>query len=303
VAVVTNIDPEHLDHYGDFEGVKSAFKTFVNSVPFYGFATLCIDHPVVQGLLPDITDRRVVTYGFAMQAEVRADNIRPQGGGTLYDVYVSANLSDNGQEFIMKDVFLPMFGRHNVQNSLASIAVGIELKIPVTKILMALRSFSGVKRRFTKTGEAKGITVIDDYGHHPVEIAAVLKAGREAVAGTQGRLIAVVQPHRYTRLQSLFADFCTCFNEADSVIVADVYEAGEKPIEGMNKDALAEGIRACGHRHVETLSAPDLLAQQVAAIAKAGDFVICLGAGNITQWAYALPKELAAMPDNFAKAV
>lgn len=291
VAVVTNIDPEHLDHYGTFDAIREAFRTFVENLPFYGFATLCIDHPEVQALIPDLEGRRVITYGFNPQADVQASNIRTHNGGSLYDVTFSGDLG-GGEEKTLRDVYLPMPGRHNVQNSLAALAIAQEMDVPAPVMKTAMKNFSGVKRRFTKTGEVEGIRIIDDYGHHPVEIAAVLKAARQAVEETGGKVIAVVQPHRYTRLSSLFEDFCTCFNDADTVIVADVYPAGESPVEGANKDNLAAGLKKRGHKDVLTLSSPEALAKIIADRAEEGDYVICLGAGDITKWAYALPGEL-----------
>ncbi len=290
VAVVTNIDPEHLDHYGDYDSIKAAFRHFIENIPFYGFAVLCTDHPAVQAMIPDLSDRIVVTYGFNPQADVQATNIRQQSDGSIFDVTFAENV--NGETLTLKDVFLPMLGQHNVQNSLAALAIARRMNIPAASMKTALKNFSGVKRRFTKTGEVGGITIIDDYGHHPVEITAVLKAARQAVEGTSGKVIAVVQPHRYTRLSSLFDDFCTCFNDADSVIVADVYAAGENPIKGADKDSLANGLTGCGHKNVTTLPNADALATMVADQARAGDFVICLGAGDITKWGYALPAQL-----------
>lgn len=290
VAVVTNIDPEHLDHYGDYDSIKAAFRQFIENIPFYGFAVLCTDHPAVQAMIPELSDRIVLTYGFNPQADVQATNIRMNGDGSIFDVTFADNV--NGEELELKDVFLPMLGQHNVQNSLAALAIAHRMNIPAASMKTALKNFSGVKRRFTKTGMAGGITVIDDYGHHPVEIQAVLKAARQAVSGTSGRVIAVMQPHRYTRLSSLFDDFCTCFNDADSVIVADVYTAGEQPIEGADKESLAKGLIACGHKNVSTLPDAKNLAMMIAEKAQSGDFVICLGAGDITKWAYALPAQL-----------
>ena len=294
VAIVTNIDVEHLDHYGSFENIRTAFLNFVGNIPFYGFAVMCIDHPVVQSLIAELPNRRLVTYGFSAQADIRAINLRTSPLGSTYDVVVSGRLT-GAAEIIIKDIFLPMLGQHNVQNSLAAIAVGQQLKVAPQTIKDALCDFSGVKRRFTKTGISNGITVIDDYGHHPVEISAVLKAGRQAVEHTQGRLIAVMQPHRYSRLSSLFDEFCTCFNDADTVIIADVYAAGEAPIENATKEHLSAGIISHGHRDVHTLNSSDDLPGMIATLAKPGDFVICLGAGNITQWAHALPQHLNAM--------
>jgi UDP-N-acetylmuramate--alanine ligase len=281
VAVVTNIDPEHMDHYGSFADVKAAFRQFIENIPFYGYAVLCADHPEVQSLLPELTDRRVVTYGFNPQADVQAVNIKAGADGSTFD------LIHGGGE--AHGFHLPMAGRHNVQNVLAAIAVGLEMAMPIATIKRAVAGLTGVKRRFTKTGQVGGITVIDDYGHHPVEIRAVLSAARDVVAESKGRVIAVMQPHRYTRLHSLFDEFCTCFNEAETVIIADVYPAGEAPIDGANRDALAQGIRECGHRDVRVLETPNDLAAMVLDIATAGDLVVCLGAGDITKWAYALP--------------
>lgn len=291
VAVVTNIDPEHMDHYGSFDGVKAAFRTFVENLPFYGFAVLCSDHPEVQALIPDLSDRRVVTYGFNPQADVRASHIRSEAGGNIFDVRF-ADWMNGGKEEILRDVFLPMLGEHNVLNSLAALTIAHEMGVPAATMKTALKNFSGVKRRFTKTGEVRGMTVIDDYGHHPVEIMAVLKAAREAVKESGGKVIAVMQPHRYTRLSDLFDEFCTCFNDADSVFIADVYPAGEAPIEGADKEHLVAGLKERGHKDAHVLSSPDALACAVFEVAEEGDFVVCLGAGNITSWAYALPAQL-----------
>ena len=291
IAAVTNIDPEHMDHYGTFERLRDAFRTFVENIPFYGFACLCIDHPEVQALIPKVLDRKIVTYGFSPQALVRAVNLRVGAGGATYDVMLTDRIT--GDSRTIADLHLPMFGEHNVQNSLAAVAVAGELGLDDDVLRAALGNFSGVKRRFTKTGEAKGVTVIDDYGHHPVEIAAVLKAARSAASGN---VVAVVQPHRYTRLSSLFDQFCTCFNDADTVIVADVYAAGEAPIEGFDKDALVRGLQEHGHRRVLALPDAKALAPLVNGVTRAGDLVVCLGAGNITAWAHALPAELELLP-------
>ena len=290
IAVVTNIDPEHMDFYGSFDGVKRAFDAFVENVPFYGFAVLCIDHPEVQAMIPRVSDRRIVTYGFSPQADVRATNVVMDPSGATFDVVIADRHS--GRERTLEKLHLPMMGRHNVQNSLSAIAVANEMEIDDAVIRRALGSFSGVKRRFTRTGEAGGVTVIDDYGHHPVEIQAVLAAARTA---THGRVIAVVQPHRYTRLSSLFEEFCTCFNDADAVVVADVYPAGEKPIEGASREALVEGLRRRGHRDVRPLPDAKSLPAVIAGMAQPGDMVVCLGAGDITYWAQSLPSELEAL--------
>jgi len=288
IAVVTNIDPEHLDHYGSFDALRAAFAQFVENIPFYGFAALCIDHPEVQALIPRVSDRRIITYGFSPQAMVRGENVRPGPDGMTFDVVFSGYGDDEAKA--IRDIKLPMFGMHNVQNTLAAAAIAHEMGIDPQVLLTAFVGFEGVKRRFTKTGEVDDITIIDDYGHHPVEIAAVLKAARGAV--TQGQVIAVVQPHRYTRLRDLFEDFCTCFNDADAVLVADVYEAGEVPIEGISRDTLVAGLREHGHRTVMPLLDPDELPEVIKDLARPGDMIVCLGAGNITQWANRLPERL-----------
>ncbi len=288
IAVVTNIDPEHLDFYGDFDALKAAFRTFVDSIPFYGFATLCIDHPEVQALIPHLSDRKIITYGLGPVANVRGENVTLDMSGARFDVAISDRIT--GGERRIENIQVPMFGHHNVLNALAAIAVAVELGVDDDTIRDGLAKFTGVKRRFTKTGEVDGITVVDDYGHHPVEISAVLKAARSAATG---RVIAVVQPHRYSRLAALFEDFCTCFNDADHVVVADVYPAGEAPIEGMDRDGLINGLHAHGHSHVTALLSPKHLAAVIDDIAKPGDLVVCLGAGNITAWAQALPGDLA----------
>lgn len=290
VAIVTNVDPEHLDHFKTFEAVQDAFRHFVENLPFYGFAVMCIDHPVVQTLVGKIEDRRIITYGENPQADVRFVDLTPMGGGSKFKVAFRDRKTGALHE--IADLMLPMPGRHNASNATAAIAVARELGVSDDAIRKAIAGFGGVKRRFTKTGEWNGITVIDDYGHHPVEIAAVLKAARES---TNGKIVAVVQPHRFTRLQSLFEEFCTCFNDADAVVVADVYAAGEAPIDGIDRDHFVAGLRAHGHREVIPLPAAAELAGIVKGLANSGDLVVCLGAGNITQWAYALPDQLKAL--------
>ena len=290
VAIVTNVDPEHLDHFKTFDRVQEAFKAFVENVPFYGFAVMCIDHPVVQALVGRIEDRRVITYGENPQADVRLVDVDLKGGVTKFGVVFRNRAGETVHE--IRGLRLPMPGKHNALNATAAIAVAHELKVPDEKIIEALSAFGGVKRRFTRTGEWNGVTVFDDYGHHPVEIAAVLKAAR---AASDGQVIAVVQPHRYSRLASLFDEFCTCFNDADHVVVAPVYTAGEAPIEGADRDHLVQGLIAHGHRSVTALDGPEQLAGIVSGLAKPGDYVICLGAGSISGWAYALPGELAAL--------
>jgi UDP-N-acetylmuramate--alanine ligase len=289
IAVVTNVDAEHLDHFKTFQAVQDAFMHFVENVPFYGFAVMCSDHPIVQRLVGRIADRRIVTYGENPQADVRLTELDHVNGSSRFSVVFRDR--DGKEIHAIRKLELPMPGRHNALNATAAVAVAHELKIPDDKIRAALAKFAGVKRRFTRVGDWNGVTIIDDYGHHPVEIAAVLKAARES---TKGQVIAVVQPHRYTRLKTLFEPFSTCFNDADAVIIAHVYPAGEAPIEGADRDHLVAAVRARGHRHVIALDGPERLAGLIKSLAKPGDYVVCLGAGSITQWAYALPAELKA---------
>ena len=288
IAVVTNIDPEHLEHYGSFDAVKDAFVEFVENVPFYGLAVMCVDHPEVQGVLSRIRDRRVVTYGTSALADVRADNIRPEASGSRFDAII---LQRDGARRTVEDIFIPMPGRHNVLNALAAVAVGVEFGMDDATLAAGFARFDGVKRRFTRVGEVGGAIVIDDYAHHPVEIRAVLSAAREAVAssGSDGaRVIAVVQPHRFTRLHDLMEDFQNGFNDADIVFVAPVYAAGEQLIEGVDAAALAEGLRTRGHRMVKTVDSPADLAAALRDIAADGDMIVCMGAGDITKWAAGL---------------
>ena len=289
IAIVTNIDAEHLDYFKSFEAVEQAFHAFVENVPFYGFSVLCADHPAVQRLIGRIEDRRIISYGENPQADVRLVDVSHAGGTSLFTVTLRDRGGDAARE--IKNIALPMPGHHNALNATAAIAVAHELGVADEVIKTALANFAGVRRRFTRTGMWNGVTIIDDYGHHPVEIAAVLRAARES---TKDQVIAVVQPHRYTRLAALFDQFCTCFNDADAVIVAQVYPAGEAPIQGVDRDSLVQGLRTHGHRNVVALDGPEKLSPLVAAIAQPGDYVVCLGAGSITQWAYALPAELAA---------
>jgi UDP-N-acetylmuramate--alanine ligase len=289
IAVVTNIDPEHLDHYGNFDAVKKAFCEFIENVPFYGLAVMCIDHPEVQSVLSRIRDRRIVTYGFSALADVRADDVRPEAGGSRFDLLV---LGKEGERRTISGVLIPIPGRHNVQNALAAIAVALELGIDDETIVLGFEKFEGVKRRFTRVGEVDGAIVIDDYAHHPTEIKAVLSAAREAA---QGRVIAVVQPHRFTRLRDLMDEFQNAFNDADVVFVAPVYPAGEEPIEGVDSAALAEGLRAHGHRVARPVADLDEVCAMLRDLAAEGDMIICMGAGDITKWAAALPDGIRAM--------
>jgi len=290
IAIVTNVDAEHLDHFQTYDAVQQAFVSFVENVPFYGFAVMCTDHPVVQSLVGRIEDRRIVTYGENPQADVRLTELDHADGRSRFSVLFRDRWGDTLHA--IESLTLPMPGRHNALNATAAIAVAHELGMSDALIVKALAGFGGVKRRFTRTGDWNGVAVFDDYGHHPVEIAAVLRAARES---TRGQVIAIMQPHRYTRLASLFEPFSTCFNDADAVIIADVYPAGEAPIAGADRESLVQAVRARGHRQVISLDAPQKLAGIVKDLARPGDYVVCLGAGSITQWAYALPGELAAL--------
>ena len=288
IAVVTNIDPEHLDHYGSFDSVKKAFCEFIENVPFYGLAVMCIDHPEVQSVLSRIRDRRIVTYGFSALADVRAENVRPEAGGSSFDVLV---LGKDGERRTIAGVHIPIPGRHNVQNALAAIAVALEMGIDDSTIVRGFEKFEGVKRRFSRVGEIDGTIVIDDYAHHPTEIKAVLSAARESA---QGRVIALVQPHRFTRLRDLMEEFQNAFNDADVVFVAPVYPAGEEPIEGVDAAALAEGLRDHGHRMARSVRDLDELCAALRDLAAEGDMIICMGAGDITKWAANLADGICA---------
>jgi UDP-N-acetylmuramate--alanine ligase len=286
IAVVTNIDPEHLDHYGDFDAVREAFIEFVENVPFYGLAVLCVDHHEVQAAISKIRDRRVVTYGFSAQADVRGDKVTPTGLGNRFDAVIRER---DGSQRRIEDIELPMPGRHNVQNALAAVAVALELGVDDATIRSGFGKFAGVRRRFTRVGDISGAAVIDDYAHHPVEIRAVLSAARES---TQGRVIAIVQPHRFTRLRDLMDEFQTAFNDADIVYVAPVYRAGEEPIAGVDASALVAGLKARGHRSAQAIAGPDELAAELAFVVEPGDIVVCLGAGDITKWAAGLAAQV-----------
>ncbi|RBW61048.1 UDP-N-acetylmuramate--L-alanine ligase [Ruegeria sp. A3M17] len=283
IAIVTNIDPEHMEHWGDFDQLRDGFYEFVSNLPFYGLAVCCTDHAEVQTLVGRITDRRVRTYGFNAQADVRALNLTYKGGVAHFDIHLQY------EDKMIEGCTLPMPGDHNVSNALSAVAVARHLGMKASEIREALANFGGVNRRFTKVGEVDGVTIIDDYGHHPVEIAAVLKAARQA---SEGRVIAVHQPHRYSRLSNLFDDFCTCFNDADVVAIADVFSAGEDPIEGASRDDLVQGLIRHGHRHARALLNENDLERLVREQARPGDMVVCLGAGTISTWANGLPERL-----------
>ncbi|NBQ50424.1 MAG: UDP-N-acetylmuramate--L-alanine ligase [Marivivens sp.] len=286
IAIVTNIDPEHMEHWGSIENLRKGFYDFVSNIPFYGVAVCCTDHPEVQSLVGKITDRRVITYGFNTQADVRAINLHYKAGVAHFDVALQV------EDDLIEGCTLPMPGDHNVSNALSAVAVARHLGMKKDEIREALAKFGGVNRRFTKVGEVLGgVTIIDDYGHHPVEIAAVLKAARQAC---DGRVIAVHQPHRYSRLSSLFEDFCSCFNEADVVAIAEVYAAGEQPIEGASRDDLVAGLIRHGHRHARALISEEDLERLVREQARPGDMVVCLGAGTISTWANNLPERMKA---------
>ena len=293
IAIVTNIDPEHLEHYGDFDAIKEAFVEFIENVPFYGCAVLCIDHPEVQAVIPKIRDRRVVTYGFSAQADVRGENVVPHPGGNRFDAVIRQR---DGSQRRIEGIDLPMPGRHNVQNALAAVAVATEMGVSDDLICTGFAKFTGVKRRFTKVGEVGGATIIDDYGHHPVEIRAVLAAAREGVQ--TGRVIAVVQPHRFTRLRDHMADFEAAFNDADMVYAAPVYAAGEAPIEGVDSAAMVAGMKARGHRNAQVIAGPVALADALAEVVLDGDMIVCLGAGDITKWAAGLADAIAKRRGN-----
>lgn len=288
IALLTNLDAEHLDHWGSFDELKAAFGAYIQNIPFYGLAVLCIDNSEVQAIIPKVSDRRIVTYGFNLQADVRAINFRTRKGSSLFDVTLSDRCNASGS--LIQNISVPMAGKHNAQNALAAIAVAIEVGVSEEDIRRGLQNFSGVRRRFTLTGTVAGITIVDDYAHHPVEIASTLQAARSV---SEGRVIAVFQPHRYSRIRDLFQDFCICFNDADIVIVSDIYAAGEVPIEGINRDSLVEGLISNGHKGVIPLQQVADLPAIVAENAREKDYVLFLGAGNITDWAWRIPKELS----------
>ncbi|MCQ2965352.1 MAG: UDP-N-acetylmuramate--L-alanine ligase [Alphaproteobacteria bacterium] len=288
-VVVTNMDPEHLDYYGSYEKMKEAFLSFVQNIPFYGFACLCSDHPEIQKLISKVSDRLIITYGFNQQAQICAQNINMEPGLITFDVQIAAEISSTKRNYYIKNIKLPVYGKHNIQNAMAAIGVGLQLGVNEEQIKAALSNFKGVQRRFTKRGSVNNIDIIDDYAHHPVEIMATIKAARDVV---KNNVIVIFQPHRYSRVENLFEMFCTAFNDADYVIVADIYSAGENEIEGINKHVIAEGLRTHGHRHVIELDAPENLPQTILKIANQGDIILCLGAGTISSWAKKLPEQL-----------
>ncbi len=287
IGIVTNIEAEHLEHYGSFKTLKSSFKTFIENLPFYGFAVVCNDHPTVREVISDIQDRRIIKYGFEIESDVRADNFIQNEEGVSFDVYLSRNVTKG--PVLIPNVKLPMYGRHNVLNALSAIAVAFEIGIPAEEITAALSSFEGVKRRFTKVGCVNDISIFDDYAHHPTEIEAVLSTAKQIC---KGKVIAVVQPHRYSRVKDLFDEFAKSCTKADEIIITPIYPAGEKPIEGISNISLIEKIKALGHQKVQELPTSVILAPLISEKANAGDFVICMGAGNITEWANKLPNEL-----------
>ena len=293
IAVVTNVDPEHMEHYGTVARLHEAFETFLTNLPFYGFGLLCIDHPTVQMIKAKILDRRLLTYGLSPQADVRARKLRPTPEGIYFDLILQDPRATGAEEHA--DFFLPMLGEHNVQNALAAVAIGLELDFPIETLKKGLADFGGVKRRFSHVGTWNDVTIIDDYGHHPVEISAVLAAARSVER--KGKIIAVMQPHRYSRLHELFDQFCACFNLADHVVIADVFAAGEDAIEGATKEALVRGIRQGGHRSVTALESDVALPALIKECVESGDMVICLGAGSISAWANSLQANLEALDD------
>lgn len=294
VVAVTNMDAEHMEHYGSFDAVRAAYRQFIMNIPYYGYAVMCTDHAEVQALVPRVSDRKIITYGYNKQADVQASNVRIDKNGSTFDVkfadWLFEDDSKHANGLALKDVYLPMLGEHNVQNCLVALTVAQQMGVEPPIMRKALENFNGVKRRFTQTGEVNGITVIDDYAHHPIEIETVLKTARAAVADIGGKVVVVMQPHRYSRLEDLFDEFSACFHDADSVLIADVYEAGEEPIEGINRNALVESATKRGHKDVAALQSREVLAKAVADRADEGDFVILMGAGDITAWAYALPE-------------
>lgn len=291
IGVVTNIDPEHMDYWPSLEALHQAFHQFIDAIPFYGLAVACIDHPVVRELLAKLggaaNGRRTLTYGVARDADIRLVNLRPDHNRITFDADLGPAVKGGARK--LEDLTLPVLGHYNALNALGALAAATEAGVGDEVIRRTFAAFSGVKRRFTRVGEWRGAAVYDDYAHHPVEIAAVLRAAR--MAG-KGRIIAVMQPHRYTRLQSLFNEFSACLDDADIVVVTPVYSAGEAPIPGIDRDELASGLRRHGHPHVLTVDDDQALVETIASVAEPGDVVVGLGAGTITDWINALPRNL-----------
>jgi UDP-N-acetylmuramate--alanine ligase len=295
IAVVTNIDPEHLNYYGTFANVKTAYKTFIENIPFYGFAVLCYDHPVVREIGAQIIDRRIIKYGVeADDLDIKAVNITQDQEGMAFDVIFSSNFMKrnrlNSQQ--IEGMKLRAYGQHNVLNCLSAIAIGIEKGISIALLQKSLANFRGVKRRFTQTGEVRGIRIIDDYAHHPEEIKVTLNAARMVANMRGGKVIAVMQPHRYTRLQSLMEEFAQSFDDADEIIISEVYSAGEQSIANITSEKLIEKIKQYSSQSVYKLDDPLKLAEKINKLAKSSDLVVLLGAGSITKWAYDLPQQL-----------
>ena len=286
-AIITNIDIEHLDYHKNEDNLENAFYNFVSSIPFYGFVCLCIDNPRTQRLISKLENKKVITYGMSANADIRATNIYYQNNQMNFSLNIKNN--KEFEENVYKIEF-SMIGMHNIQNALATIATGIELKIPLTKIKNTLKNFTGVERRFQKVGNFKNTTIIDDYGHHPVEINSALSAAR--FLAPESKIIAIFQPHRYSRLKDLFNDFCSCFNKADYVFLLDVYAAGEKSIKKFESINLEKGLADYGHKNVLYIQNQNLLAKNLLKLIQPNDLIICLGAGSITKIANSLEEEL-----------
>ena len=300
IGVVTNIDPEHLDYFGTVENMHAAYEAFYRNIPFYGLTVTCIDHPVVREMIDRLAlrrdGRRMVTYGWSKDADIVLTDVRIEGVETVFSARVGAGLPGGARDLVGWRVPLP--GEHIALNALAAFAVSAETGIEDDAIRTAMASFSGVKRRFQKTGEVNGVTIYDDYGHHPIEIAAVLRAARQ---GARGRLVAVVEPHRYSRVKALFSEFCNCVREADKVIVAPLYAAGEAPIPNIDHHSLARGMDTSEIGEVLVADSPADLANLIAYATRAGDTVIFFGAGHSTEWAHAMPGELEKLTQSAAE--
>ena len=286
-AVITNIDLEHLDFHKNEKNLELAFFNFLSSIPFYGFICLCTDHPRVQKLISKLEDKKVITYGLSASADVRATNVIYNNNKMNFTLSIS---NRRELEISSYEIEFSMIGIHNIQNALATIATGIELKIPIEKIKNTLKTFTGVQRRFQNVGNFKNTTIIDDYGHHPVEINAALAAAR--LLTPKSKIISIFQPHRYSRIKDLFNDFCSCFNDADYVFLLDVYPAGEEPLKGFESNDLKNGLLKYGHKNVSYIESKKALIRETLKIISPHDIIICLGAGSITKIANTLEKEL-----------